>query len=125
MDEKTEIKMTEEKKVTALGIDENLEGALAYFFGLLTGILFLVLEKDNKFVKFRAVQSIVVSVAAIVILTVLGTILIFIPVIGWLLYMLLNLGVFILWLFLMFKAYQKETFKLPIAGDIAAKQAGL
>ena len=115
MDEKTEIKMT----------DENLEGALAYFFGLLTGILFLVLEKDNKFVKFHAVQSIVVSVIAIVVMTVLGTILIFIPVIGWLLYMLLNLGVFILWLLLMFKAYQKETFKLPIAGDIAAKQAGL
>lgn len=124
MDENT-TKTTEDKKVTALGIDENLEGALAYFFGLLTGILFLILEKDNKFIKFHAVQSIVVSVAAMVILTVVGTILIFIPIIGWILDILLYLGTLILWLLLMFKAYQKEIFKLPIAGDIAAKQAGL
>ncbi len=119
------ITTAEVKKVTALGIDENLEGALAYFFGILTGILFLILEKDNKFVKFHAVQSIVVSVIAIVILTILGTILIFIPIIGWILYILLYLGAFALWILLMFKAYQKEMFKLPIAGDIAAKQVGL
>ncbi len=119
------ITTAEVKKVTALGIDENLEGALAYFFGILTGILFLILEKDNKFVKFHAVQSIVVSVTAIVVLTILGTILIFIPIIGWILYILLYLGAFALWILLMFKAYQKEMFKLPIAGDIAAKQAGL
>ncbi len=125
MDENTEIKTTEVKKVTALGIDENLEGALAYFLGVLTGILFLILEKDNKFVKFHAVQSIIVSVAAMVILTVVGTILIFIPIIGWLLDMLLYLGALIIWLLLMYKAYQKEMFKLPVAGDIAAKQVGM
>lgn len=123
MNETTEIKTTEVKKVTALGIDENLEGALAYFLGILTGILFLVLEKDNKFVKFHAVQSIIVSVATIVILTVVGTILMFIPIIGWIIDILLYLGALLLWLLLMYKAYQKEMFKLPIAGDIAAKQA--
>jgi len=125
MDETTEIKTTEVNKVTALGIDENLEGALAYFLGILTGILFLVLEKDNKFVKFHAVQSIIVSVATIVILTVVGTILMFIPIIGWVLYMLLYLGALALWVLLMYKAYQKEMFKLPIAGEIAAKQVGM
>lgn len=125
MDETTEIKTTEVKKVTALGIDENLEGALAYFLGILTGVLFLVLEKDNKFVKFHAVQSIIVSVAVMVILMVVGTILMFIPIIGWIIDILLYLGAFVLWVLLMFKAYQKEMFKLPITGDIAAKQVGM
>lgn len=119
------IKTTEEQKATALGIDENLEGALAYLFGILSGIVLLIMEKDNKFVKFHAVQSIIVSAAAIVILSIVGTALIFIPFIGWLLDMLLYLGALALWIVLMFKAYNKEMYKLPIAGDIAAKQVGM
>lgn len=118
-------KTTEVKKATELGIDENLEGALAYFLGLLTGILFLVLEKDNKFVKFHAVQSIITSIIATIILTIIGTILLFIPIVGWVLDILLYLGTLVLWLLLMFKAYQKEIFKLPVIGEIAAKQAGI
>lgn len=112
-------------KKTDLGIDENLEGALCYFAGILTGVLFLILEKENKFVKFHAVQSIVVSIVIIVVLTVLGTILLFIPIIGWLIDILLYLGAFCIWLLLMYKAYQGEKFKLPIAGDIAEKQAAI
>lgn len=109
-----EIKDTEYKTVTALGIDENIEGVLAYIFGILTGILLLLIEKDNKFVRFHAIQSIIVSILAIVIVPVVSLILAFIPFIGWLL---------IIVLLLMFKAYQKEIFKLPIIGDIAATQA--
>jgi len=45
---------------TSLGLDENIEGALCYVLGWLTGIVFFVLEKDNRFVKFHAMQSIVV-----------------------------------------------------------------
>jgi len=112
----------DEKRKTALGIEENLEGALSYFMGIITGILFLILEKENKFVRFHAMQSILVSVAAMVILTVVGTILLFIPVIGWLIDMLLYLGALVLWLFLMFKAYKGEIYKLPIFGDFAEKQ---
>lgn len=124
MEENIETKTTTVKK-TELGIDENLEGALCYFAGILTGVLFLILEKDNKFVKFHAVQSIVVSIVAIVVLTVVGTILLFIPIIGWLIDILLYLGAFCIWLLLMYKAYQGEKFKLPIAGDIAEKQTAI
>lgn len=122
MDETTNTKNVD-KAVTALGIDENLEGALAYLFGIVTGILLLFIEKDNKFIKFHAVQSIIVSIAAMAILIIAGIILVFIPIIGWLLYILLYLGTLALWLLLMYKAYNKEMFKLPIAGDIAAEQA--
>ena len=134
-EEKTEVKTeikTEAKtettasastaKKTALGVDENVEGALCYVFGLLTGIVFLLLEKDNKFVRFHAMQSILVNIAMVVTLIVLGTILMFIPIVGWVLNMLLYLAALGLWLLLMFKAYSGEKYKLPVVGDIAEQQ---
>ncbi|MGE5458079.1 MAG: DUF4870 domain-containing protein [Methanococcaceae archaeon] len=103
---------------TALGIDENIEGLLCYVLGFITGILFLILEKDNKFVRFHAMQSIATFLIIFVISMVIG----FIPVIGWLLSPLIGLVALILWLLLMFKAYKGEKYKLPIAGDFAEQQ---
>jgi uncharacterized membrane protein len=108
----------ENKSKTALGIDENMEGLLCYVLGFITGILFLVLEKDNKFVRFHAMQSIVTFLALFVISMVFGII----PFLGWMLSWLIGLVALILWLLLMFKAYQGEIYKLPIAGDFAEKQ---
>jgi len=109
------------KKTTALGIDENIEGVLCYVLGFLTGILFLLLEKDNKFVRFHAMQSIATFLPLFVIGFAIGMV----PVIGWGIAILIGLLELILWLLLMFKAYQKEMYKLPIVGDIAAKQVGI
>lgn len=120
MDEITETKTTEVKKVTALGIDGNLEGALCYVLGFVTGIIFLILEKDNKFVKFHAIQSTIISLLLFVVIAVLGIIPLF-----WLIIPLIWIAELILWLLLMYKAYQGEVFKLPVIGDIAAKQAGI
>lgn len=120
MDETTETKTTEVNKVTALGIDENLEGALCYVLGFVTGIIFLILEKDNKFVKFHAMQSTIISLLLFVIIAVLGIIPLF-----WLIIPLIWIAELILWLLLMYKAYQGEVFKLPVIGDIAAEQAGI
>jgi len=110
----------ENKNKTALGIDENIEGALSYFLGFITGILFLLLEKDSKFVRFHAVQSIIISLLLFVIIAVLGII----PLLR-LIIPLIWIVELILWLLLMFKAYQGEVFKLPVIGDIAAKQVGV
>jgi uncharacterized membrane protein len=110
----------ESKSKTALGIDENIEGLLCYVLGFITGILFLVLEKDNKFVRFHAMQSIVTFLAFFVISMVIGII----PILGWILSGLIGLVGLILWLLLMFKAFQGEMYKLPIAGDFAEKQIG-
>jgi uncharacterized membrane protein len=66
---------------TALGINENMEGLLCYVLGFITGILFLVLEKDNKFVRFHAMQSIVTFLVLFVISMVFGII----PFLGWML----------------------------------------
>ena len=97
------------------GLPRNTAAALSYVLGWLTGIVFLLIEKD-PFVRFHAMQSIV----TFGLLTVLS----FVPVIGWLLSPLLMIVGFILWLVLIFKAYQGEEFKLPWIGEFAQKQAG-
>ena len=104
---------------SSLGLDANVAACLSYVLGLITGIIFYVLEKENKFVKFHAMQSIVVFGAVFV----LGIILPFIPVIGLILLPIVYIGSIVLWILLMVKAYQGETFKLPVAGDIAEKNS--
>jgi uncharacterized membrane protein len=102
------------------GIQPNLAALLSYLLGFITGILFyFFLEKENKFVRFHAMQSIVVSAAFFVAQIILGMI----PVLGWVLSFLIGIGGFILWIVLMIKAYQGEYFKLPYAGDIAEKNS--
>ena len=128
MDENTEIKTTEVKKTTTLGMEENIEGALCYVFGFVTGIIFLILEKDNKFVKFHATQSTITFLALTVFWWIISSIGFWSWSLMWLFGMvsaLIGLLELILWVVLILKAYQKETFKLPIVGDIAAKQAGI
>ncbi len=115
--------MTEEKKKTALGLDENIEGLLCYVLGWVTGLIFLLLEKDNKFVKFHAVQSIALSIVVFVIVAVLF-ILAFIPYVGAvfsILSSLVSLGLLVVWVILLVKAAQGERFKLPVIGDMADK----
>jgi uncharacterized membrane protein len=109
--------------VASAGMEENVASALCYALGILTAILFLVLEPYNKMrtVRFHAFQSLFLGIAAFAIFIVL------IPVLGWILSILLHLafgfGFFALWLFLMYKAYNKEKFVLPIIGPLAEKQA--
>ena len=118
--------------VQSAGMEENLASALCYVFGWLTGVIFLVLEPYNKnrTIRFHAFQSIFLSVALIPIYILVGIfsfILGHVPVLGplvvILIYSVLGLGFFCLWLFLMYKAYNKEKFVIPIIGPFAEKQA--
>jgi len=97
------------------GLPKNTAAALSYVLGWLTGIVFLLIEKD-KFVRFHAAQSIVVFGIL--------TILVLIPGIGWVIAPLAWIIGFVLWLVLIFKAYQGEEFKLPWVGDLAKKLLG-
>jgi len=108
--------MTSEKSST--GLDANVAGLLCYIGGWISGIVFLVLEKDSKFVKFHAVQSIVTFGALHVLAMILG----WIPFIGWIFGTVIGILALILWIILMVKAYQGEIFKLPVAGDVAKSQ---
>jgi uncharacterized membrane protein len=106
--------------------------ALCYLLGVITGVLFLVLEPYNKNrnVRFHAFQSIFVWLAMVAVGIVFGivvTIIALIPFIGWtvsvLLWPLFGLGTFALWVMLMYKAYNRERWVLPIIGPLAEKQA--
>jgi uncharacterized membrane protein len=103
---------------SSTGLDANIAGLLTYLLGFISGIIFLAIEKDSQFVRFHAMQSTIVSVGLFVLNIALG----FIPILGWLVSLLLAPVAFILWIFLMFKAFQGERFKLPIVGDIAEQQ---
>jgi uncharacterized membrane protein len=114
--------------VTSTGIEPNVAAALSYILGLITGIIFLVLEKDNRFIRFHAAQSVAVSLIIIAIslgVSLISGILAFIPVLGWIAVFLLTIGLgigtFVLWVVLMWRAYQGEEWEVPIAGGLARK----
>jgi uncharacterized membrane protein len=92
-----------------MGLEENVAGLLCYALAWITGIIFLILEQENKFVRFHAMQSVIVFAA----LTVLS----WIPFINWFVWVI----ALILWIVLMIKAYQGVIFKLPWIGDLAEK----
>lgn len=110
-----------------------MANALCYLFGLLTGILFLVLEPHNKNrnTRFHAFQSIFFNIALIVVqiaLGILSTILITVSplVMGslfGLLWLVFGLGVLVVWIMLMYKAYNNQRLVLPVIGPLAEKQA--
>jgi uncharacterized membrane protein len=107
-------------------IEENVAGLLCYVFGWLTGLIFLLIDK-RPFVKFHGAQSIAFNICIIPIwfaLWIVWLILLHVPIIGLLgvvIFPIFGLAVFATWIFLMYKAYSHEKFKLPIIGDIVDK----
>ncbi|TVR59313.1 MAG: DUF4870 domain-containing protein [Gemmatimonadales bacterium] len=116
----------EHVSTTSTGLAPNVSGALAYLLGPITGIVFLLMEKDSRYVRFHAAQSIGVWVAFLivsVVLTVISGALSAIPVLGWLfalVFLFVSLGMTLvglaLWLFLMYKGYSGEEWEFPFIG---------
>lgn len=104
---------------SSTGLDANVAGLLCYLLGWITGLVFFLIEKESKFVRFHALQSIIVFGS----FTVLPFVLIMIPAIGPLLLPLVSLVELVVWILLMVKTFQGETFKIPYVGDIAEKNA--
>lgn len=107
------------------GLAPNVASLLCYICGIVTGIIFLLIEKDNKDVKFHAWQSIFMGVTGIALWVVI-VIFSLVPYIGFLFVIvgwLALLGLGILAIVAMIKAYQGERWKIPFIGDMAEKQA--
>ena len=98
--------------------NENLMAAASYLLGFLTGIIFLLIEKQSKFVRFHAMQSTILFGGIFVANFALG----FIPILGWIVGLVLTFAAFILWIVLMWKSFQGEMYKVPYVGDLAEKQ---
>jgi|YelNatPaOPRAMG01_1025707.scaffolds.fasta_scaffold03589_21 uncharacterized membrane protein len=109
------MKKEKKKQKTSLDLEENIEGALCYVLGWISGIILFLLEKESKFVRFHALQSIITFLG----LTIASIFFSIIPFFGWVISSLIGLLGFALWIVLMIKAYQGEMYTLPIAGDIA------
>lgn len=104
---------------TSTGLRENVAATLSYLGWWVTGIIFFLLEQQNEFIKFHALQSI----AVFGVITVAAWIVGFIPVIGdWISRIIWLIGI-ALWIVLMVKAYQGSKYKIPVAGDLAEKWA--
>ena len=109
---------------TSLGIEENVAGLLTYLVGWITGVVFLFIEQENSFVRFHAMQSIVVFVPLMILSWFIG----FLPFDVFFLFVDADLGdalwlfTLFLWLFLMYQAFQGRRYKLPFAGDFAESQ---
>jgi len=111
--------LMEKKERSSTGLDENVAGFLCYLFGFITGIVFLVVEKESRFVKFHAMQSTITFLGLFIISMIIG----WIPIIGLLVYPIWILSL-ILWLILMIKALQGKRYSLPIVGKMAEEKSG-
>ena len=124
---------TNPRPTPAEGLAPNLAGALSYVLGFITGIVFLMISKD-RFVRFHAYQSILLSLGWVVFwiaVSIVEAILFQIPFLGFLVAivsmlagLLLGLGLLVLWIVLMLKAYQGQQWKLPFIGNMAQRYAG-
>jgi uncharacterized membrane protein len=103
------------------GLSDNAAGALAYVT-VIPAIIFLVAEPYNKnpYIKFHAWQNIFLCIAWFAI-GVIGII----PILGWLIFAVGSIALMIAWVLCLINALQGKLFKLPVIGDLAAKQAGV
>ncbi len=114
----------EDEDVSSTGLDPNLAALICYLLGIVGGIIFYIIEKESKFVKFHAMQSILLSVPIIVV-NIAYFILSFIELLACILtplILLINLAFLVISVLMMVKAYQGEYYKLPIIGDLAEQQ---
>ena len=100
---------------TTTGLPRNTSAALSYVLGPLTGVIFLLIEKD-PFIRFHAAQSIVVVGGLTILWMVLPFTIILLPLTP-----LVFVGLFILWLMLIYKAWQGDEWEVPYLGKYARK----
>jgi uncharacterized membrane protein len=121
---------------SSTGLDENVAALLSYLFGWVSGLIFFLLEKDSRLVRFHAMQSILLNAVAVVVGGVLWVGSIILAIIAalisdmlgsliWILAMLLisafGIALFVAAILCLVKAYQGQYFKLPVIGNFAEK----
>ncbi len=116
---------------TSTGLNPRLEALLSYLFGWVSGLVFFVIERKNKYVRFHAIQSFLYfgSLAIVLgILKLVGGILGSIFLIGFVLGFIFNIAIFLVgfvvfvsWVYLMVQAYRGKKTKIPFFGDYAER----
>ena|SRR6476660_494608 len=121
---------------SSTGLDENIAALLSYVFGWVSGLIFFLIEKDSRLVRFHAMQSLLFNVAVAVIAIALwivfavlflistqisGVLSTLLGLIATLVWIVLIVGILIAWIMCLIKAYGRQYFKLPIVGNFAEK----
>ena len=121
---------------SSTGLDENVAALLSYIFGWVSGLIFFLIEKDSRLVRFHAMQSILLNVSigvlAFVVWIVVFILLIIVSQISdalstivgllmTLIWLAFSVGILIAWVLCLVKAYQSQYYKLPIIGNFAEK----
>lgn len=112
---------------SSTGLDANVAALLCYVLTWITGLIFYLIEKDSRYVRFHAMQAILLGVAFFVIGIVFSVIQGVLAAVSGvlaamfgLLWLVVVVGMVILWVLCLIKAYQGQTYKLPVIGDMAA-----
>jgi uncharacterized membrane protein len=121
---------------SSTGLDENIAALLSYILGWVSGLIFFLMEKDSKLVRFHAMQSILLSVAVGVVCVVLWIVTFILVVIAsqlagalgslvgllaTLFWIVVSIALLLAWILCLVRAYQGQFFKLPVIGNLADK----
>ncbi|HEX5834679.1 MAG TPA: DUF4870 domain-containing protein [Pyrinomonadaceae bacterium] len=121
---------------SSTGLDENIAALLSYIFGWVSGLIFFLIEKDSRLVRFHAMQSIlfnvsvgvlafvlwfVVFIALLIVSQVSEALSTIVGLLITLVWLALLVGILIAWVLCLVKAFQSQYFKLPIIGNFAEK----
>jgi uncharacterized membrane protein len=111
---------------TTLKMSPRASAALSYVFWWLSGLVFLVIERKNHFVRFHAIQSILTFLVVSVVWAALRFVfsLPIIHLFGYFLLPTLGMAVFLIWAGLIIAALLGKSPRVPIIGDLAARMAG-
>ena len=121
---------------SSTGLDENIAALLSYIVGWVSGLVFFLIEKDSRLVRFHAMQSILLNAVAIIIFIVLWVVSLvvwvittqlpgilggLINIVVFLFWLVIGLGILIAVIMCLIKAFQGAYFKLPVIGNFAEK----
>ena len=121
---------------SSTGLDENIAALLSYVFGWVSGLVFFLIEKDSRLVRFHAMQSLLFNVLVAIVVIALwvvfavlwliasqlsGVMSALLGLVGTLVWIVLGIGILIGWIMCLIKAYGRQYFKLPIIGNFAEK----
>lgn len=121
---------------SSTGLDENVAALLSYIFGWVSGLIFFLIEKDSRLVRFHAMQSILLNVLAGILFFVVWVATVVVAIVGaaigdvvgtvinllaGLIFLVFVVAILIAVILCLVKAFQGQYFKLPIIGNFAEK----
>ena len=104
-------------KKSSTGLDPKIANLLAYLFSWLGGLIIWIMEKENRFVKWNALQALILGIVQMIAIIVISVILGMIPYIGWFFFSWLGYlfaGVcWVLGIVALIMGFSGKTFRIP------------